>query len=115
MLFLERVVSQYTSNVSFRSTDQEGILASRIEDYGRRNEVEASLLENPSFRIFPENPLQMGFFLESIIPGKQDCFLQGTKIPLIVDGGETLDLIESYDCVSGEIMYKIPEKGNFFR
>lgn len=69
IVFLGGVESEYSSNTSFRSTDQEGILTSHAY-YGRRNEVEQSLLDNSDYRIFPENPLKMGFYLENIIPGK---------------------------------------------
>lgn len=60
--YLERVPSRYTSSVSFRSGTQESILPSRIDDHIRRQGVEESLIESPSYRIFLNNPLQLGFF-----------------------------------------------------
>ena len=69
-LFVERVPSRYTNSVSFRcGMDQASILTSRIEDCIRMNEVEESLTENPFFRVFSENPLKLGFYLESITTG----------------------------------------------
>lgn len=44
-------------------------MTSRLEDCTRMDEVEESLTENPFFPVFPENPLKLGFYLESITTG----------------------------------------------
>ena len=68
--FVERIISQYTTNVSFRSgMTQDSILQSRLEDRDRMYEVQESLSDNSSYRLFPENPLQLGFYLETITTG----------------------------------------------
>ena len=65
------VTSEYSSLASFRSgINQITIVSSRLDDVGRMDEVGESLLEKPDYRIFPENPLQLGFFLDSIGNGK---------------------------------------------
>ena len=68
--FVERIISQYTTNVSFRSgMTQDSILQSRLEDRDHMYEVQESLSDNSSYRLFPENPLQLGFYLETITTG----------------------------------------------
>ena len=69
--FVEMVISKYSSLASFRSgMNQTTIVSSRLDDVGRMNEVEESLLEKPDYRIFSENPLQLGFCLDCIGNGK---------------------------------------------
>lgn len=69
--FVEMVLSRYSSNASFRcGMDQVAIMSSRLDDIGRMHEVEESLMENSFYRIFSENPLKLGFFLDSIGNGK---------------------------------------------
>lgn len=80
IMFSEKVYSRYSSNVSFRSLDQERVLTSTIDDYDHMHEVEDSLLENPLYRIFPENPLQMGYYLDSTTTGKPRLKLVNTFI-----------------------------------
>ena len=63
----------------FRALDQKRILTSRIYDDAHMHEVEDSVIENPFYRIFPENPLQLGFFLESITPGELMTILSVEK------------------------------------
>ena len=74
---MEKVPSRYTSSVSFRSGTQESILSSRIDDYIHRQEVEEPLIESPSYRIFLDYPLQLGFFwrvsLLVIFTGTGNC------------------------------------------
>ena len=68
--FTEKMPSRYTNNVSFRSGLSQGsILSVRIEDDLRMHEVEESLQQNSYFRVFSENPLQRGFYLDSITTG----------------------------------------------
>ena len=65
------VHSDYSSLVSLRSgMSQSSILSSRINDQGRMDEVSDSLSANPDYRIFPENPLMLGFYLDSVRNGK---------------------------------------------
>lgn len=66
---MAKVESRYTNSVSFRSIGQGDILSTRLDDLDRRHEVSHSLEENPSYRVFPENPLHMGYFLDSICIG----------------------------------------------
>ena len=71
-------------------------------------EVEDSLLENSLYRIFPENPLHFGLFLDTITTGNlcySNCYKQS------LDEGQSLSFIETSDCISGQVAYKIPEQG----
>ena len=69
--FLEMVHSEYSSLVSLRfGMSQSSILSSRINDQGRMDEVSDSLSANPDHRIFPENPLMLGFYLDCVRNGK---------------------------------------------
>ena len=69
--FLEMVHSEYSSLVSLRSgMSQSSILSSRINDQDRMDEVSDSLSANPDHRIFPENPLMLGFYLDCVRNGK---------------------------------------------
>ena len=70
MNFVTKTLSHYTETFSFRSgVDQESIVCYHLDDSDRMDEVQASLLEHPYYRIFPENPLHLGFYLSSIGSG----------------------------------------------
>ena len=77
--FVEKVPSRYTSSVIFAGgLDQEEVLSTRLDDRDRMDGIGESLIESPLFRIFKENPLQLGFYLESITTGNiantVECF-----------------------------------------
>ena len=71
---MEKICSEYSDKVSFRSgLSQSAILSTRLmEDPDCMHEVEDTLLTNALYCIFPENPLQYGFYLNSIGNGKSN-------------------------------------------
>lgn len=111
MTFLEKIHSHYSSNVSFRCFDQGHILTSALDDHDRMHEVEDSLLENSLYRIFPENPLHFGFFLDTITTGKLCYSIYSNCYKQSLDEGQSLSFIETSDCISDQVAYKIPEQG----
>lgn len=72
--FLEKIPSRYTSAFSFKSCFQEDIVCRRLDDDDRMHEAEDSMIDNPYYRIFPENPLHHGFYLSSIGIGKFQAY-----------------------------------------
>lgn len=66
--FLEMTHSRYSSKAVLRSgLSQECALStSQLCSPDLNHEVEQSLIEVPLYRLFPENPLKMGFYLYSI-------------------------------------------------
>lgn len=71
--FVVTTTSRYSEKVTFRSTSQGDLLATTLEDVDRMHEIRDSLVDNPHFRIFSENPLQLGHFLGTISVGKLIC------------------------------------------
>ena len=66
------------------------------------DEVQGSLLECPYYRIYPENPLHLGFYLSSIGNGMYKVqFKHLLSLTVIIDN--STDLLRQY---SGDVIYK---------
>ena len=70
---MEQRSCQYSSKFFFRlGLLQEDIVCYKLyDDPGRMHEAQAAVVASPSshYHIFPENPLNLGFFLHSIENG----------------------------------------------
>ena len=66
--FLEMTPSRYSSKAVLRSgLTQESVLAtSQFCSIELNHEIEESIAEAPLYRLFPDNPLNMRFYLDSI-------------------------------------------------
>ena len=73
--FMGKTASRYRSAFSFRSgLLQQDIVCSYLHDNpDRMQEAKDSMVDNPTFRIFQENPLHLGFYLDSIGTGDLLC------------------------------------------
>lgn len=116
--FVGRTPSRYTKNVSFRSMNQEDILATRLEEDDRRHEVSDSLIENPHFRVFAENPLHLGYYLDRISVGKIGRYMHIAVLGHLqfsracsLGAVEVYSFIETMDTSLGEVLYKMPQEG----
>lgn len=103
--------------MSFRSgLTQSAILTTRlVDDPDRMHEVEDSIVSNSLYRIFPENPLQFDFYLNSIGNGKVCVHTyystEPMQIHLYVEKDGRYDFIGDLDCDTGVVKYKEPDKG----
>ena len=99
--FLEVVHSEYSSLVSLRcGMSQSSILSSRLDDRDRMDEVSDSLSANPDYRLFPENPLMLGFYLNSVRNGKlaSTTFLEEVILYETISTLRFLKLLKLLDC-----------------
>ena len=59
--------SEYSDDVGFKSMGQDVILSHHLhDDDDKMYEVQCSLAQSDTYRLFSDNPLQMGYFLGSI-------------------------------------------------
>ena len=73
IFFIEKVFSAYDdTKVSFSTTTQDRILSGRVDDHDKMYEIGCSLSKCDCYRLFSDNPLHMGFFLDSISGGEID-------------------------------------------
>ena len=73
IFFIEKVFSAYDdTKVSFSTTTQDRILSGRVDDHDKMYEIGCSLSKCDCYRLFVDNPLHMGFFLDSISGGEID-------------------------------------------
>lgn len=56
--------------MSFSTTTQDRILSGRVDDHDKMYEIGCSLSKCDCYRLFSDNPLHMGFFLDSISGGE---------------------------------------------
>lgn len=86
------------------------------------HEVEESLLQNPNFHVSTENPLQIGFYLESITIGILIRFIVVFNIsgyikmlgfPFCVasDTQKKYSFIDMTNCSTGDVCYRKPQQG----
>ena len=69
--FVDRIESKYSKKISFYTSTQDRILSSRLDDHDQMYETQCSLSESDAYRLFPDNPLHMGFFLDRIFGNLQ--------------------------------------------
>ena len=69
LMFLGKIISKYTSDVGFQSLTQAAIMTHCLPD-DPDTMYEAQCLiaqsDDDTFRLFEENPLHMGYFLDHI-------------------------------------------------
>ena len=77
IFFTEKVFSAYDdTKVSFSTTTQDRILSGRVDDHDKMYEIGCLLSKCDAYRLFSDNPLHMGFFLDSISGGEieAECY-----------------------------------------
>ena len=89
--FIEKVLSKYSGKYSFRcGLSQEDILCYRLPDdpetmFATRDSVAEA--PQAQFRIFPENPLGMGFYIACIDNGKFLCSILRCSVDMPHENG----------------------------
>ena len=64
---MARIFSEYDmQKVVFSSYTQRRILSERLDDHDYMDEIRSSMVECEEYRLLKDNPLHMGFFLDSI-------------------------------------------------
>lgn len=65
--YIGKYFSEYSDDVGFKSMGQDVILSHHLhDDDDKMYEVQCSLAQSDTYRLFSDNPLQMGYFLDSI-------------------------------------------------
>lgn len=78
---MQKTTSRYRKEFSFRSgLLQEEIVSRRSQDPDRMDEAQGLLADQPIYRVFDENPLDLGFFLEHIGDGRCHLLVIGSVL-----------------------------------
>lgn len=58
--------SEYSDDVGFKSMGQDVILSHHLDDNDKMYDIQCSLAQSDAYWLFGNNPLSMGYFLDSM-------------------------------------------------